>query len=248
MNVRFVGGVISVALLAGGLFLADRFYSVPAPPVDMSPAAVDAELQAQGIDLFRIVKAGFPQEYAALTQELSAALQQGAGQSDLALISQQAMIRLRQTHSDALLAGPDEHMRKVITMSRDVHGAVREEEGREACNNFAIGGPPALGTSLVNYIEALDAQGSVVMEAIAKGRASKAEPVLPVAAEEWDAARERALADGASPAHLDALKELDQENGDLCAGLISLMDAMLAMDDSLGQRLRASYVRDLARN
>ena len=247
MNVRFVGGVIAVALIAGGYFLKDRFYDV-APPSDFSPAAVDAELQAENVELLRIVKAGFPEEYAALTEDLSAALQRGAGQSELTTISQQAMVKVRQTHADALLAAPDGQLREIISMSRGVHGAVREDEGREACNRFAIGGPPALGASLVNYVGALDRQGSVVMQAIADGRASGATPVEPVAAEEWDAARERALSDGASPAHVEALKELDQENGDLCAGLISLLGAMLSMDDSLGRRLRASYVRDLARN
>lgn len=247
MNIRFVGGVIAVALIAGGYLLMDRTYDAGKLP-DHAPEMVDAQLQNGPAEAYRIMKAGFPDDYAALVAELSDALEAEAGQAELARITQQAVTDLRQTHADALLSAPDARLRAVLTGSRDLHAAVRADEGREVCNRFSIGGPGALGPALERYLEVLEGQGSAVLNAIAEGRSAEATPHTPVVAEDWDAAHERALSNGADPAHLEALRELDQETGDICAGLVSLLDAILGMDDSLGARLRASYVRDLARN
>lgn len=247
MNIRLVGGVIAVALMAGGYFLMDRTYDA-ALPTDMSPEAVDAQLQAEQTELFRFVKVGFPEQYGALTMALSEALRAGAGQAELAGISQDAMTNLRQMHADKILAAPDGTLREIVTMSRELHVSVRDAEGREACNRFAIGGPPTLGAELGKYLVPLDSQGTAVLQAIVAGRDSGAAPTEPATAEDWTAAQEHAVSIGSNPAHMQALTDLDQENGDLCAGLIGLLDAFADMETVQGRRLRASYVRDLARN
>ncbi|MFK7945669.1 MAG: hypothetical protein AB8B85_22550 [Paracoccaceae bacterium] len=248
MNIRLVGGVIAVALIACGYMLKDQHYNVPSPPPDFSPLGVDTQLQSEPVEVFRIVKTGFPQEYEKLTEELSAALQADSDQVEVARITQNALTELRRTHADAVLAAPQKRLREIIDMSRDLHASVREGAGRVACNRFAVAGPGSLGPALSDYRESLDLQASALLKAIVEGRASGSTPLQPTTAEGWTAARQLALSMGANRAHMDALVSLDQENGDLCAGLVSLLQAFAAMDDSLGQRLRASYVRDLARN
>ena len=254
MNIRFAGGVIAVALIAGGYFLKDYFNplvvppSVPLPPA-MSPEAVDIQLQAEPVEAFKIVKSSFPEEYTALTTELSVALKAGAGQIELAGISQRAITALRQAHADEILSAPDDRLREIVTMSRDLHGAVLANEGRAVCNRFAIGGPASLdGNTLGKFVEVLDAQGSAVLKAIVEGQTDARPPSERASAADWDAARAEAVTQGISQAQLDALSTLDQADGDLCGGLIGLMGAFLAMDTPQGLRLRANYVRDLARN
>ena len=249
MNVRFIGGVIAVALIAGGYILADRFYGVPEARPDNSPEAVDEELQSQGVHLFKVLKKTFPDEYGTLTVRLSQALEQNASQQEIAELTRRSVAEIRQDAARYIASAPAEDLARVVEQSRDLHLKVREDLGQAQCNQFAVAGPGGLGEDISRYVDEIDLQGGLVMQAAAKGRDTPRDPPAGQATnEDWQTARASAAATGTPQGDLDGLRTLDLQNADLCRGLAGLLEAILADQGESGARLRASYVADLARN
>ena len=248
MRIRIIGGLLAAAMLLTGLYMANDFYTNPPFEADNSPAGIDRRLQWSGGELFQTLRQGFPQDYAALVNQISQALQSGQSDADTAQITQAKMAEIRKSHAQTLLAAPDAVLRAIVADSRDLHAEIRAEEGRETCNRFAIQGPAALGPALPGFVEPLSRQGNAVLQAIVEARGAALPASEPASAADWDRARAWAKARGTEPAHLEALVALDQTHGDLCLGLVGLLEGLLTLETAQGQRLRASYVRDLAAN
>lgn len=246
MNIRLIGIILALGLMLGGLVLSDRFYDTEKAS---SPRAVDAYLQGQTVTLYRTLKESFPDEYRRLVSKLSGALKAGEPQATIAGIAEAAMLDVRRAHADVLLGADSSDLAAIVGMSRDLHVDVRAREGEETCDRFAISGAVALGGSFEDYLTALDRQGAAMLDLIARTRdAGGGAQVAPATAADWGALRADAATDGAAAADLMALATLDPQRGDICAALGSMLGHLAHDDSDRGRRLRAAYVRDLARN
>ncbi|MEM0990179.1 MAG: hypothetical protein AAGK00_14990 [Pseudomonadota bacterium] len=279
MNIRIVGAIIAVALIAGGFWflfepglrgitdpigsgtsdeqpvegdLADGQTpsadqpSAPRIDLDAMAAQMDAQLQEQDLSVFKALKEHYPQRYDRLVERLAGMAVGGAPAAQIAEISQVFMSDLRKENGEALLQADDDDLVEIVTLSRDLHRQILENEGRAACNQFALAGPPGLGERIFDYLRPLDQQGALLLSAMATASGRPAE-VTAATAEDWQVVMDRLIANGGDPKHREALAELAPE-ADICAALVALLDTTLSMDGAVAARLRATYVRDLAIN
>lgn len=247
MSIRFAGGVLAVALILGGYLLADRFYDTGGTYQPNTPEDVDQFLESQPLEIFRALKAGFPDEYALLTRQISEAMINEAEAEAIEFLVQDAIVRIHQQYAETLLSAPDAGLTKLLVLSRDLHADVRQSAGRVVCNQFATGGPAALGPHIKTHLAAIDRQEAAVLTLIAEVRAlPPAPPAQPATAEAWQEIRDIARQRGTDAAALASLDTLDVAEGDICAGLTGLFDAVLEDPAPRGHQLRASLVQTLA--
>lgn len=249
MSIRVIGGIIAVVLIVLGFWFKGSpgpgpLFGLLGDPI----AEMDEELQAQGLAAFAALKDEFPDDYRALLSKLAELDQNSGTPQEAAILSQSFMADLRKRHGPNLLRADPGALRAILVQSRALHQSILEQDGRQTCNAFAISGAPALGMRVQNYFAEIDAQGAALIVAMGDAAARDgAEAVDPATAEDRDAAIDKLVEATGVEAHRAALTNLAPE-ADICSALLAFVDAMLAMDNEAGARLRATYVRDLAIN
>lgn len=123
-----------------------------------------------------------------------------------------ALKRIRKRHADRLAFAADEDLVALLTLSRNLHDTVLEEDGYRACNRFAIGPPVDRADLFVKYADELSLQDIAYFDAVARAMENPVARNEPSDAD-WEAVGVAMLASGApSPSHCKGRRRCDRRS------------------------------------
>jgi len=230
-------GVASKAFFASDL---SPFASLGKPTI--------AQLEAEIVDsseLFVVMSDLFPEEFAALIEEISAL--DNKDDATVQALTAQRTAELRQRYRDTLLAATDEKLRELMTAMARTHRVVLEQLGHETCGRFAMQGPQALGDNITQnplVFGALENQGLAMFKAMGSG--IDGQPRSMATNDDYTAALNYAdlSADDQASANLVARSAIDEPA--YCEALAWYFDSLAGADGEAGERVRATFAVQLA--
>lgn len=239
-----LAAVLAIAVFSG----ANPFGKIARLGDERREATIRRELLGAGYATYPAIAEHFPAEFDAMVTELAQAQADGA---DAATIGQRAsglLADIRRRHAAGLATAPAGPLRAIAELSLPLHTRVREAEGRETCNAFAIGGGAVLTRRSRTYTADIDAIGARLFAAMAAGEAADGTTPDTASDADWAVLSERALAAGLAQEALDDIAAQDPSRGDLCPTVVAMLEAILAMDGPVQERLLRGFAYAMAAN
>lgn len=184
--------------------------------------------------LFKTIKAGFPEEYAAFLQKVRKVRTAEEGRQ----LGFELSSGIRQNYSEQFRASSAAEIRNLFEDDRQLTKLIFEQKGWELCNALLATGGAAISDLGEPFAGRLEETGLHLFEVLA---ASKAKPLLRSAPadEDWAAFIEHW---GASEAELNLFITPDFKREETCHVYISFYDALSAYEGDAADRLRTEMV------
>ena len=199
-------------------------------------AALD-EGDVLGGALFKVIKVGLPEEYAAFLQKVrKARTEEEGGQLGFELTSS-----IRRNYSEQIRASSTAEIRGLFEDDRQLTKLIFEQKGWEVCNAYLGTGGAAIVDLGEPFAGRLVENSVRLFEVLA---ASKAKPLLRSAPadEDWAAFGEHWRLNGASEEDLSLFITPDFKREETCHVYTSFYDTLSAYEGDAADRLRTEVV------
>jgi len=236
-----------VAVLLGGMAtfaLALPLANTTQAQETTAPAStMEAEIMAAAPELFGFLKGNFPEEFAGFVTTVETTVANGGSLDGLV---QAHLFELRGKYAAHLAGATDDALGALLTASIDLQKSVLDGEGPAACGTFAINGPAAFeGTPAAAKYEDLMMAQTVLLLAAAKGGHDAPVERAPAAEADWKVITDMMVEAGVSQGGFQAISTLDAANPELCASMLTMLEAMNTEPTGAGARVRAQYLVQL---
>ena len=237
---------IATALAAGfaGYFIVDYFFDQQRANYPQEKIA--AELGREMPKTIALLESDFPEDYQDILENLKAIIRDGGAGGEIRTKSSEVIAAIRRKYADNVAKAPDTAVRAFLTRNIEFQQQVRDEDGPNTCAEVAITGPNTLPLyKLSKYYPALDNVGEATFTAIRQGMDS---PVSrePASDADWSFITSALNGKGVSEKEINVLASVNGDDPRYCRLIILFLQEMHDLEGAPGERVRASFAKDIA--
>lgn len=210
-----------------------------------TPERMVDELRSQGFQMFDTIKQELPTDFDALMQRVTATLESGQTDEQIAAANIELVAALRRKHAPNLIKATDDNLQAVLSSQLEILELVAGRESAAKCSQYAVNGPKVLGRLDRNYQLAFDQAATALFRAAGTALRDP-EPKDEATEEDWALVAKDFLANGGSEADIAQLTEMNVANDNLCAVSIAFFRSVLNVVEPAGSRVRAETAVQMA--
>ncbi len=229
----------------GGYAASNRLLEIAFPSPSNNDAIAHAIENSQFGEVYDVVKQYSPQDYDIFIDKITEISRTSHSKEDAYQRGIEIFVDFHRNNASSIMAAPDEYVSGVIELHTILYDALQTKNPL-LCSRVAIGGMQLADRAEFTHVTAIAVDlAAATMRAIYEGRAN-GRPRKVATDEDWDRFGAHWWNNGGTKRDAASMDRLSPKDANLCPALNSMMNASLSMPGKLGERIRASWVQDIA--